>query len=72
MSKPDPNITANLLNSVLGKPEHPHEEASSKRPTKPSHLEAHGENPTPKPPNLRAAKNSPSGQNHMRSSNRGK
>jgi hypothetical protein len=71
MSKPDPSITANLLNSVLGKPE-AHHESASKRPGKQSHTEAHGENPTPKPPKLKTAKNSASGQGRMRSSNRGK
>ena len=71
MSKPDPSITANLLNSVLAKPE-AHHEGVPKRPGQPGHPEAHPENPTPKPPNLKAAKNSASGQNHMRSSNRGK
>ena len=71
MSKPDPSITANLLNSVLGKAETHHENAP-KRPGKQGHAEAHAENPTPKPPKLKAAKNSASGQGRMRSSNRGK
>jgi len=71
MSKPDPSITANLLSSVLGKPEAHHENAP-KRPGKQNHTEAHGENPTPKPPAIKTAKNSASGQGRMRSSNRGK
>jgi hypothetical protein len=70
MSKPDPSITANLLNSVLGKPEAHHE--SAPKPGKKSRPETHLENPTPKPPKLKAAKNAASGQGHMRSSNRGK
>ena len=71
MSKPDPNITANLLNTVLGKSES-HQENSPKRPGKQGHAEGHVENPTPKPPKLKSAKNSASGQGRMRSSNRGK
>lgn len=71
MSKPDPSITANLLNSVLGKAE-AHHEQTPKRPGKHGHAETHAENPTPKPPKLKAAKNSASGQGRMRSSNRGK
>lgn len=71
MSKPDPSITANLLTSVLGKAEAHHDE-TAKRPGKPGHPETHVENPTPKPPKLKSAKNSASGQGRMRSSNRGK
>ena len=71
MSKPDPSITANLLNSILGKTE-THSENAPKQSGKQSHTDAHGENPTPKPPKLKTAKNSASGQGRMRSSNRGK
>ena len=71
MSKPDPSITANLLNSILGKAE-TQPESAAKRPGKQGHAETHAENPTPKPPKLKTAKNSASGQSHMRSSNRGK
>ena len=71
MSKPDPSITANLLNSILGKTE-THPDSATKRPGKQNHTEAHAENPTPKPPKLKTAKNSASGQGRMRSSNRGK
>ena len=71
MSKPDPSITANLLNSVLGKTD-THQENAPKRQGKQNHTEGHGENPTPKPPKLKTAKNSASGQGRMRSTNRGK
>jgi len=71
MSKPDPSITANLLNTVLAKSE-AHHESAPKAPGKKSRVETHLENPTPKPPKLKSAKNAASGQGHMRSSNRGK
>ena len=71
MSKPDPSITANLLNSGLGKTD-THQENAPKRQGKQNHTEGHGENPTPKPPKLKTAKNSASGQGRMRSTNRGK
>lgn len=71
MSKPDPSITANLLKSVLAKPDAPHEN-DPKRAAKPvSHGEGHAA-PAAKPPKPKAAKHNPSGQGHMRSSNRGK
>lgn len=71
MSKPDPSITANLLNSVLGKHEEHHEDDPA-RPGKHAHAEGHAEHVAPKPPKLKAAKNGPSGQTRMRSCNRGK
>ena len=71
MSKPNPSITANLLTSVLGKPETHHEDLPA-RPGKQAHPETQTERTAPKPPKLKAAKNSPSGQSRMRSCSRGK
>jgi hypothetical protein len=71
MSKPNPNITANLLNNVLGKSEQHHEDGPA-RADKKAHAEIRSDKSTPKPPKLKAAKNAASGQSHMRSSNRGK
>jgi hypothetical protein len=70
MSKPNPSITANLLNTVLGKTE-THHDGAPKLAAKPSRSEAHPD-PTPKPAKPKTTKNSASGQGHMRSSNRGK
>jgi hypothetical protein len=70
MSKPDPSITANLLNTVLGKAE-AHPEGAGKHPVKPGHTEAHPD-PAPKPAKPKTTKNNAGGPGRMRSSNRGK
>jgi hypothetical protein len=69
MSKPDPNITANLLKSVLTKAE-AHHEGDPKVTTKGAHAEVHAD--------AKAASTKPKAAKHgagpgrMRSCNRGK
>ena len=58
MSKPDPSITANLLNSVLGKHEEHHEDDPA-RPGKHAHAEGHAEHVAPKPPSSRPPRTAP-------------
>ncbi len=71
MSKPDPSITANLLKSVLAKPE-VHHAGTPAHPDKHNHAELHGEGPAPKSNKPSTAKHSAAGAGRMRSSNRGK
>ena len=72
MSKPDPNITANLLNTVLGKTSGSHgSEGSPARAAKIGHQDTKEDSPIPKGAKLASPKKA-TGPSHTRSCNRGK